>query len=228
MTPSELLSKVTDPNEVRGYFHWHLQQGVSLLLMIASSSGHTLARLTGYDAEDASLEVVCTGVRDVGPGFNTSYALIGTTPNGANFLASGKMSALTGTTDCFKLSFPACIDISQSRDCHRCPAPAAHFLHLRSPDPHLNDIVFRVQNVSLGGLAIAWEQHENRSELLPGSMTEDAILVAADNRVPLGRLRVTHLTKHKRQWVLGLKFEREAPRRFGSLVLDAQRSRYLA
>jgi len=228
MKPFELLSQVTYQSEIRGYFEWHMKQGVALMFMIASSDGHTLAHLTGFDATDASLMVVCTGVRDVATGGSIPYALIGTTPKGGNFLASGKMQACAGTADCFKLSFPRWIDISQSRDCHRCPVPAAHFLNFSSTDPHLNDIVCRVQNVSLGGLAVEWEQCESFTVPMLGAITEVAILIAGDSRIPLGKLRVTHITKRKRHIVLGLMFECAVPRQFSSLVLDAQRSQYLA
>jgi hypothetical protein len=228
MTPSALLSQITNPSQIRAYFDWHLQQGVYLMLMIASTDAHTLARLTGFEAADGSLQVVCTGVRDVTVRSATPYALIGSTSSGANFLASGTMRARAGTSDCFTLTFPAWIDVSQARDCYRSPAPAGHFLHFSSSDPHLNDIVCRVQNVSLGGLAVEWDLRDSNDAPGLHKITEDAILHSGDNRISLGKLRVAHITKIGHQIQLGLTFERDAPRKFGSLVLEAQRSHYLA
>ena len=227
MTPSEPLSQVTHPDAIRATFDWHVQQGVGLTLMMGSSGGHTSARLVGLNAADGCLEVVCTGVRDVAPGFATRYALIGTLPKGGSFLASGKIAPCAGTVDNFLLSFPDWIDISQSRDCFRCPVPADYQLHFSSLDPHLNDIVCRVENVSLGGLAVEWDRRESCAAPARGALTDDAILYAGNNQVALGKLRVTHVTQRKRSLLLGLAFERDAPRTFGALVLDAQRAHYL-
>lgn len=228
MTPSELLSQVTDPNVIRDHFDWHAKQGLSFVLLMASCDGHVHVKLTGSDADGAGLMVVCTGVGNVEQGHPGAYSLIGTTAKGANFLASGKMQPYSENANCFKLSFPDCIEISQSRDCHRSPAPAAHFLHFSSLDPHLNDIVCQVENVSLGGLAVVWDCGENHNIPLPGSIADDVILVAGDNQIQLGKLRVAHITHRKRHVVLGLKFEREVPHPYGSLVLNNQRSHYLA
>ncbi|WP_296509924.1 hypothetical protein [Rhodoferax sp.] len=228
MSPSALLSQVTNPTQIRAYFDWHLEQGVYLMLMIASSDAHTMARMTGFEAADGSLQVVCTGVRDVTVRSDTPYAMIGRTPSGANFLASGTMRARAGTSDCFSLSFPAWIDVSQARDSYRSPAPAGHFLHFSSPDPHLNDIVCRVQNVSLGGLAVEWDLRYRNDLPALNKISEDSILQSGNNRISLGKLRVAHITKSGHQIQLGLTFDRDAPREFGSLVLDAQRSHYLA
>jgi hypothetical protein len=196
------------------------------VLLMASCDGHVRGKVTSLDSD--GLIVVCTGVGDVEQGHSQAYSLIGTTAKGANFLASGKMQPYSGSTDCFKLSFPDYIEISQSRDCHRSPAPAAHFLHFSSLDPHLNDIVCQVKNVSLGGLAVVWESEGNRTTPIPGSITDDVILVAGESQIQLGKLRVAHITHRKRHVVLGLKFEREVPRQYGSLVLNTQRSHYIA
>ena len=228
MPPSALLSQVTDPVEIRSYFDWHLRHEVALMLLIASNDAHTLARLTGFDAADSSLLLVCSGVRGVLAGSDTPYAVIGTRPNGANFLASGTLQACAASADCFRLSFPTWIDISQARECHRSPAPAGHLLHFSSTDPHLNDITCRARNISLGGLAVEWDTRKSGAVPALGTITEETILLAGDRQIPLGKLRVTHLTQRKRNFVLGLKFEREAPRPFGAVVLDAQRSHYLA
>jgi hypothetical protein len=226
MTPSELLSQVTDRNAIRDCFDWHVKQGLSVVLMIASGDGHLRARLTGYDAD--GLMAVCTGAGDVLLDHSQAYTLVGTTAKGANFLASGKMQPYPGTSDCFKLSFPDILDISQSRDSYRCPAPASYFLHFSSTEPHQNDVVCRVLNLSLGGLAVEWDSYGNRAVPQPGTIAENAILVASDSSITLGKLRVAHVTHHKRHVVLGMKFEREVPRQYGTLVLNAQRSHYLA
>jgi hypothetical protein len=198
------------------------------MLLIASNDAHTLARLTGFAAADGSLQVVCSGVRGVSANAATPYAVIGTGPNGAHFLASGTLRVCAGSSDCFSLSFPAWIDVSQARECHRSPVPAGHFLHFSASDPHLNDIICRAHNISLGGLAVEWDTRKAGAAPALGNVTEEAILLAGNQRIPLGKLRVTHLTQRKRHIVLGMQFEREAPRPFGSLVLDAQRAHYLA
>ena len=228
MSPSELLSQVTDPNVIRDHFDWHVKQGLAVVLMMAPGDGDSCvrARLTGFDAD--GLTAVFTGVRGVVRGQSLAYTLIGTTAKGANFLASGTMQPYSGAVDCFKLSFPVALDISQSRDSYRCPAPTSHFLHFNSSDVHHSDVVCKVQNLSLGGLAVEWNINGSPSVPLPGTIAQNAILVASDDSILLGKLRIAHVTHRKNHVVLGMKFERDVPRQYGALVLNAQRFNYLA
>jgi hypothetical protein len=226
MTPPELLSRVTDPNVIRDHFSWHEKMGLSLVLLMASRDGHVRVKLNGMDADGTGLIVVGTGTGDVSQGRSKAYSLVGTTPNGANFLASGTAQPQYGSSDCFRLSFPDCIEVSQSRDCYRSPAPAALSLHFSSTDPHLNDVVCRVKNVSLSGLAVEWEAGDNSSVPEAGTSLHGVILVAGDSQIQLRSLRIAHATRRRHHAVLGLMFEREVPRQYGALVLDAQRSHY--
>jgi hypothetical protein len=228
MSPSELLSQVTDPNVIRDHFDWHVKQGLAVVLMMASGDGdsYVRARLTGFDSDD--MTAVCTGVRGVVKGQSLAYTLIGTTAKGANFLASGTMQPYSGTVDCFKLSFPEALDISQSRDSYRCPAPTSHFLHFKPTDAHLSNVVCKVQNLSLGGLAVEWNINGNPSVPLPGTIAQNVTLVTSDDSILLGNLCIAHATRRKNHVVLGMKFERDVPRQYGSLVLNAQRFNYLA
>ena len=221
------LSKVDYPREIRAYFDWHRQQRIPLLLMSKCSDRPVSAMLVDLDGGSSELEVVCTGMGDVRHADDIAYAAIGSTASGANFLASGHMRAKPSTTDCFTLSFPQWIDVSQSRDSFRCPTQERHFLHFSSADPHLNDIICRVENVSLGGLAVEWD---DRSGDMPrvNSITEAGILQWKDNRVHLGRLRIAHITPRGQSYLIGLNFEYAAPKEFGTLVLDAQRAHYTA
>ena len=138
------------------------------------------------------------------------------------------MQALAGVQDGFALSFPSSIDVSQSRHSERCPTPAGHLLHFCALDPHLNDVVCRVHNISRGGLAGLWDRCPDTPPPARGSLTDAAILQRADHRVQLGKLRVAHITSRKAGYFIGLGFEQDAPSAFGSLVLDMQRSRLVA
>jgi hypothetical protein len=228
MNSSALLTQVTAPEEIRSHLHWHHQQGIPLLLMCGAGEGHRPARIVDFDTADNTVQVVCSGARDFSAERNASYAAIGTTASGANFLASGPLWAVAGVQDGFKLGMPSCIDVSQSRDSERCPAPAGHFVHFCALDPHLNDVVCRVQNISRGGLAVLWEKCADNPPPVQGSLTDAAILQSDDHRVQLGKLRVAHTTARKAGYFIGLRFEQDAPTAFGSLVLDVQRARLVA
>lgn len=221
------LSKIDYPREILAYFDWHRQQRIPLLIMSKCSDRPVSAMLIGVDGNGGELEVVCTGMGEVRHGDEVAYAAIGSTSSGANFLASGHMHAKPGTTDCFTLSFPQWIDISQSRDSFRCSAQEQHFLHFSSVDPHLNDIVCRVENISLGGLAVEWDDLCGDMPLL-NNLTEAGILQWGDNKVHLGKLRVAHITPHAQSCMIGLNFEYVVPKEFGAMVLDAQRIHYTA
>jgi hypothetical protein len=228
MTPSDLLSHVTDPDVIRDHLTWHEKQDLSVVLLMASCDSHVHAKVKGLDTDGSGLTVVCTGFGGVAPGHTKPYSLIGTTAKGANFMASGKMQPCSGSVDCFKLSLPECIEIAQSRDCHRTPAPAGHFLHFSASDPHLNDIVCKVKNVSLGGLAVVWDGREHCKPPMPGGIADDALLVGGGGTIQLGRLRVAHAVPRKHHVLLGLKFESQVPGEYGKLVLNAQRSQCFA
>jgi hypothetical protein len=137
------------------------------------------------------------------------------------------MGALPGAPDRFVLSFPQWIDVSQSRESYRCLAPVGHFLHFSAADPHLNDLVCRVHNISQGGLAVEWH-HDLGVPLELNSVTDTAILHARHNKVHLGSLRVAHISPLERGCIIGLDFEQAIPRSFDALVQDAQRAEYLA
>jgi hypothetical protein len=222
-----LLYQVKTPQEIRAYFDWHSQQRVPLLLLSICSEGPASATLLGSDDECVTLDVRCTGLSELSMGTNVAYAVIGSTRSGANFLASGQMGPKAGTKDCFQLSFPQWIDVSQSRDSFRCRTPGGHSLRFSTLDLHLNDVVCRVENVSLGGVAVEWGCSDGCPPALNG-VTEEAMLQTRDSVVPLGRLRVAHVTPQGKGCVIGLDFEQRVPREFCSLVLDAQRSHYLA
>ncbi len=221
-----LLTQVESPQNIRAHFDWHRQQRVPLRLMSVFSEGPVSAVLMDSEDDDTSLNVMCTGMGELSQDTHAAYAVIGTTPGGANFLASGLIWAQAGTQDCFKLSFPQWIDVSQSRDCFRCPTPSGHSLHFSALDPHLNDIVCRVKNVSLGGLAVEWDSLDGAPPALD-SITDAAILETQENRIYLGRLRVVHITRRAQSCVIGLNFERSVPNEFTPMVLSAQRAQYL-
>jgi hypothetical protein len=181
-----------------------------------------------FEPADAGFQVVCSGVSNVRVDAWESYAVIGTTPSGANFLASGQMCAVAGVPDAFRLSLPSSIDVSQSRGSDRCALPAGHFLHFCAQDPHLNDVVCRVQNISRGGLAVMWERCADNPPPVQHSLTEIAILQSTSHRVHLGKLRVAHITSRKGGYAVGLNFEQDAPSAFASLVQDMQRTKALA
>ena len=221
-----LLSTIDSHAEIRSYFAWHRQQKRALWLMFAASDGPLPALVQGFDAAQSSVEVLCTGLHALADDSNVPYAVIGSSPSGAHFLASRQITVLAGTCDSFSLSFPSWIDVSQSRDSYRCRAPSGHFLHFSATDPHLNDRVCRVHDISLGGMAVEWEQGLG----LPpdqGSITETALFNAGKHRVQLGRMRVAHIRALDQGWIIGLYFEQEKPRSFDPLVLDAQRAEHL-
>jgi hypothetical protein len=219
------LPKIDYPREIRAYFDWHRQQRIPLLLMSKYIDKPVSAMLVDVDGDGGDIEVVCTGMYEVRHGSDVAYAAIGSTSGGANFLASGQMRAKPGTTDCFTLSFPEWIDISQSRDSFRCSAQERHSLHFSSVDPHLNDIICHVENVSLGGLAVKWDDGCGDMPLL-NSLTEAGILQWKDNKVHLGKLRVAHVTPHAQGHLIGLNFEYVMPKEFGALVLQAHNAQY--
>jgi hypothetical protein len=219
------LPKIDYPREIRAYFDWHRQQRIPLLLMSKYIDKPVSAMLVDVDGGGGDIEVVCTGMYEVRHGSDVAYAAIGSTCGGANFLASGQMRAKPGTTDCFTLSFPEWIDISQSRDSFRCSAQERHSLHFSSVDPHLNDIICHVENVSLGGLAVKWDDGCGDMPLL-NSLTEAGILQWKDNKVHLGKLRVAHVTPHAQGHLIGLNFEYVMPKEFGALVLQAHNAQY--
>jgi hypothetical protein len=224
LTP--LLSSIESSAEIRSYFDWHKNQKRALLLLSAASDGPSPAFVQSIDPPNTRVEVMCTGMRAVGANSNVPYAVIGSSPSGANFLASGQMHAIAGTSDCFSLSFPQWIDVSQSRDSYRCLAPGGHFLHFCSVDPHLNDVICRVHNISLGGLAVEWALNNGPAPEL-GSVIDNTILHARENKVHLGSLRVAHISPLGRNCLVGLHFEQDTPRSFDAMVLDAQRAEYL-
>jgi len=222
-----LLSKIDSRHEVHNYLAWHHEQRVPLRLMFGASEGHLPAYVVGFDDEAGTLDVVCMGVQDMPSRAKVPYAVIGATASGARFLASGQMSVDLAERDSFKLSFPQWLDVSQSRDCYRCVVPSGHFLHFSSLDPHLNDITCRVRDVSLGGLAVDWDNRAGEPSFAVGAQTDDAILQSSETLVHLGKLRVAHMTDKGSHCAIGLTFDRGIPKEFGSLVLDVQRNHYL-
>lgn len=227
MNPSALLAQVTSPEVIRSHFDWLRQQGVPLLLLNDAVAGHRPVRIVDFDTATTALHVVCDGMPDFSAGMQVSYAAIGATPMGAHFLASGQMGVWDEVPGGFKLSVPNCIDVAQSRGEERRPVPVDHVLHFCAIDPHLNDVVCRVQNISSGGLAVEWTR---RCDLPPpelGSMADPAILHVRDQRLHLGSLRVAHISSRKECYSIGLQFVQAAPSAFDTLVRDAQQARAL-
>lgn len=223
MSPSTPLSTVDSTTEVRRYLAWHLENLVPMLLMVDSNSRHVPAYLDEFDEVTGTMTVACMGLGDIDTSSRVSYAVIGSSPCGARFLASGQVLANAAKCDGFKVSVPKCVGVSQSRECYRYAPPEGHFLHFSSPDPHLNDIICRVRDVSLGGLAVVWEVHGDDPSFSVGAETDFAILRTKNARVDMGRLRVVHITHQGRSCRIGMRFEGGAPRDFISIVLDAQR-----
>jgi hypothetical protein len=225
MNSSTLLSQVSTSSEIRRYLDWHYEQGLPLVHMCDAVDGQRPARIVNFDATQSKFYIFCSGLRDLDGDSLTSYAVIGSTPNGGHFMASGHMTASPGVPDCFALTFPEWIDIAQSRDTYRCHAPAGHIVHFSAIDPHLNDVVCRVRDVSLGGLAVEWK-HSKRNIPPPeqGTVTDSAILQTGKQQVHLGRLRVMHVTADKDGYTVGLNFEQHVPRAFSAVVLGAQRT----
>jgi hypothetical protein len=222
MKPTTVLTQVSAPEEINRYFDWHHKQGIPMLLMCGAGDGYRPARVVDFAPADAAIDVVCSSAPDLAPHAKESYAVIGTTPNGANFLASGQMWAVPGAPDTFRLSRPGSIDVSQSRGSGRYPVPAGHVLHFCALDPHLNDVVCRVQNISQGGIGVVWERSADNPPPEQGSLTVAAILQSSDHRVHLSTLRVAHVTSRKGGYAVGLTFERDTPSAFESLVREAQ------
>ena len=221
-----LLSKIDSHHDIRQYLNWHHEQCVPLRLMFESSDGHLPAYVKGFDEAAGTIDVMCRGVQDIRSRLKVSYAVIGATASGARFLASGQMRVNLAQDDSLIFSFPQWLDVSQSRDCYRCVAPSGHFLHFSSTEPHLNDIICRVRDISLEGLSVDWEP-EGQVFFAVGAQTDEAILQSQDNLVHLGKLRVTHITHRASHYTIGLTFDQNAPKAFGSLVLDVQRAQCL-
>jgi hypothetical protein len=227
MNSSELLSQVSSSNEIQRYLDWHYHQGIPLVLMCDAADGQRPARIVNFGANQSKFYIFCSGIRDLCEDSSTSYAVIGSTPNGGHFMASGLMRASAGVSDCFALSFPEWIDIAQSRDTYRCRAPAGHLVHFSAIDPHLNDVVCRVRDISLGGLAVEWKHSNRNPHPEQGTVTDSAILQAGKQQVHLGRLRVMHVTADKETYTVGMNFEQNVPRAFSAVVLGVQRTQYL-
>ena len=66
----------------------------------------------------------------------------------------------------FRLTFPKWVDVSQSRDSFRCPAPPGCFLHLSASNPR------RILN----------------------ALSDYAILMTRSSEIHLGKLRIVHVT----------------------------------
>lgn len=227
MNPSTLLSQVYSHGEIHRYLDWHYQLGIPLVLMCDRAQGHRPARIVKFGATQSAFHVFCGGMRELSEDADSSYAFIGRTPNGGHFMASGHMSVRADVPDCFALSFPEWIDIAQSRDTYRCPAPSSHFVHFGSADPHLNDVVCRTLNLSLGGLAVEWVHSSGNPPPAEGTLTDSAIMQAGHQHLHLGHLRVIHVTSGSASDTVGFSFHQHAPRAFSSLVLGIQRKQPL-
>ena len=224
MNTTSLLSKVNARSEVRSYLEWHCQNRVPLHLLSGSHEGHLSAYVTAFDDASKTIRIVCLGMPDTHRRSNLSYAVIGCSPSGARFLASGEMSAESGETDNFTLSFPQWLDVSQARDCYRCATPAGYAVHFTSLEPHLNDQTCQIRNISLEGMAVVWDNTWPAPTFSVGDDTEPAILQAKDGPIPLGRLRVAHITQKSDHLLVGLTFKRVVPHAFVALALDIQRA----
>lgn len=228
MNSTSLLTQVTAPGEIHRYLDWHQKQDIPLLLMSGRGDCHRPARIVNFEPSEAAIHVLCSGFPDFSVDSEEPYALIGTTPSGANFLASGRMRAVAGAQDRFMLSLPDSIDVAQSRGSDRCQVPAGHLLHFCASDPHLNDVVCRVQNISNGGLAVLWERCPDNLPPVPDSLTDIAILQSTNQRVHLGKLQVAHVTSRKGGYIVGLKFEQSELGELHSLMRDMQRTPHFA
>jgi hypothetical protein len=222
-----LLSKIDSHVEVCRYLEWHFEKRIPVRLMFGSSDGHLPAYVTGLDHTVGTIDVVCLGVRKIASRSAVSYAVIGSSASGDRFLASGQMYPDPSDPASFKLGFPKWLDVSQSRDGYRCTAPSGHFLHFSSTDPHLNDVICRVRDVSLGGLGVECESLTQLPALSVGAPTDNAILQSHEDQVHLGRLRVAHITHKGQTSTIGLSFDKGVPREFTALALNAQRTHYL-
>lgn len=223
MNPSELLFKVNSRSEVRSYLEWHCQNRVPLHLLSGSHEGDLSAYVTAFDDTKKTISIVCLGVPQAHQRDKLSYAVIGSSPSGARFLASGEMSPESGETDSFKLSFPQWLDVSQARDCYRCPSPSGYALHFSALEPHLKDQTCQLRNISLEGMAVAWDKHCPAPSFSVGDDTEPVILQSRHGQIQLGRLQVAHMTQKGDHLLVGLSFKRAVPNAFVALALDIQR-----
>jgi hypothetical protein len=222
-----LPTQVSHPRDILAHFDWHLQSRVPLLLISICSKAPASAILLDCDDSCKNIHVLCTGLAGINSTKDVAYSAIGSTRGGASFLASGQMRAEANNDECFNLSFPKWIDVLQSRDSFRCPAPAGHFVRLNTPGSNPKHVVCRVENLSLGGLSVEWDAKAG-SPPAPNGITEDAILETFDNTLSLGRLRVAHITPRAWGFVVGLGFAGHPPNEFSRLVLDAQRATCIA
>jgi hypothetical protein len=218
-----LPTQVRHPRDILAHFDWHLQSRVPLLLISICSKAPASAILLDCEDSCKTIHVLCTGLGGFSSTKNVAYSAIGTTRGGASFLASGQMWAEANNHECFNLSFPKWIDVLQSRDSFRCPAPAGHFVRFNTRGANPAQVVCRVENMSLGGVSVEWEAKAGTPPAL-NDFTEVAILETYDNTLSLGRLRVAHITPRAWGFVVGLGFTNHAPNEFSRLVLDAQRA----
>jgi hypothetical protein len=95
----------------------------------------------------------------------------------------------------FRLTFPKWVDVSQSRDSFRCPAPPGCFLHLSASNPR------RILN----------------------ALSDYAILMARSSEIHLGKLRIVHLTPVGGHAVVGCAIVTNARSSLDAVAMYAQR-----
>jgi hypothetical protein len=225
MNPSNLLTTVEAPFFVREHLTWLKNRQSSVQLIVESLDRPISAKI--IDVSDTTIVAVCSELPTQLGHVKAAYSMIGMLANGSSFLACGEVDLDPERGHQFRLTLPRWIDVSQSRNSLRCRAPAGHFIHLSSADPHLHDIVCKVRDISLGGIAFEFESKSpcGNPDFNRNSITDYAIFKARSSEIQLGKLRVAHVTKEGKNFIIGCTFLSSAPRQFDFIVMDVQRAK---
>lgn len=224
MTTPDPLTKVDSPSQVQSYLEWHLFNRLPVFLLHRSLPKQLPAYIVGFDEKRKTINLSCLGAGEIEINANDNYAILGTSKNGSNFLASGQMVANPADGTELQLSFPHWLDVSQSRDSFRSPPASGESLHFSSLRGKKVDMTCRVRNVSMGGLAIEWDLANGAPDFSRGLVIETADLRSKKESIEISTLRVAHITKTTDCYLIGLCLVGTQPRAFNQLVLNAQRA----
>lgn len=218
---TSLLSKIESPRAIRELLDLHLHSRAPVHLIVAGRDEPVLAKIAALRPNHVDLE--CTLAPGGCHGPWAAYSLIGELRNGSSFLACGEIDPTAEQPSGFKLKFPTSLDVSQSRESFRCQAPSGYFVHLSAPEPHLNDIVCKLHDISLDGLAFEWPGTCDDARHLLSASSDYAILMARSDEIHLGKLRIVHMTPMDDQTVVGCAIVTNARLSLDAVVMNVQR-----
>jgi hypothetical protein len=221
MNPSTHLTKIEAPSTIREYLEIQRKRKAPVHLIIEGHESPMQGNIIAVRVN--SLEIECPDMQINQHNLRRGYSLVGSLQNGSSFLVCGEIDFDTDKHNVFELTFPKWVDVAQSRESFRCPAPSGHFVHLTSPDRHLNDIVCKLHDISSDGIAFEWSASNGFPSIL-NSISDYAILRARSNEVHLGSLRVVHITVVNDLIIVGCTFVTNAPKQLDAIVMNAQRA----